>query len=62
MKGKKKNKPDPITQEEAYVEFLRKQIQSENYKAAVSKEEFDKTKAKYDKAKLKLKHLKETKK
>jgi hypothetical protein len=62
MRKKGKVKVDPIEQEEKYVEFLRKQLNSENYKNAVSKEEFDKTKAKYDKAKLKLKHLRESKK
>jgi len=54
----KKKKIDPIEQEEKYVEFLRKRVQSDNYKANVSKEEFEKTKKKYDKAKLKLKFLK----
>ena len=60
--SKKKNKPDPIGQEEKYVEFLRKRLQSDNYKQAVSKEEYEQTKKKYDKAKLKLKMLKEQQK
>lgn len=38
-----------------YIEFLEKRINSKNFKANVSQEEFDKTKAKYDKAKLILK-------
>jgi hypothetical protein len=50
-------KSDPIEQERQYVEFLRKRLDSDNYKANVSKEEYDKTKAKYDKAKLKLRFL-----
>jgi len=57
--SKKKKKSDSIEEEEKYVAFLRKRVQSDNYKSNVSKEEFDKTKAKYDKAKLKLKFLKE---
>ena len=57
-KKKKENSIDKIAHEERYVEFLRKQVQSENYKNDVPKEEFDKTKLKYDKAKLKLRTLK----
>tara|TARA_B110000908_G_C9838993_1_gene264798 strand:- start:219 stop:401 length:183 start_codon:yes stop_codon:yes gene_type:complete len=56
--SKKKQKIDPIESEEKYVEFLRKRVQSDNYKASVDQEEFNKTKAKYDKAKLKLRFLK----
>jgi len=41
-----------------YIEFLKKRIQSKNYKNNVSKEEFQKTKLKYDKAKLILKFYK----
>ena len=48
---------DPIEQETEYVEFLKKRIQSDNYKNNVSKENFKKTKQKYDKAKLKLKMI-----
>ena len=40
-------------QEEQYLAFLKKRLESKNYKSNVSKEEYDKTKAKYDKAKLK---------
>lgn len=57
---RKKPKHDPVEQEEAYVAYLRKQLDSENYKAAVTPEEYKKTKFKYDKAKLKLKYLKDT--
>ncbi len=59
MSKKKQHKIDPIEDEEKYVDFLRKRVQSDNYKASVDKVEFNKTKAKYDKAKLKLKFLKE---
>jgi hypothetical protein len=48
-----------LEHEEKYVELLRKRIQSKNFKENVSKEEFDKTKRKYDKAKLKLKMMRE---
>lgn len=57
---KMKNSIDKIAHEERYVDFLRKKVQSKNYKNNVPKEEFDKTKLKYDKAKLKLRMLKET--
>jgi hypothetical protein len=60
--AKTNHKRDPIEQEEAYVEFLKKRIQSKNYKDSVSSEEFEKEKRKYDKAKLKLKFLRETSK
>ena len=50
---------DALEHEEQYVEFLRKRVQSANFKENVSKEEFDKTKRKYDKAKLKLKMMRE---
>lgn len=53
----KKKKADNAEHEKKYVEFLRKRVQSENYKNNVSDEEFKKTKAKYDKAKLKLKMM-----
>lgn len=55
---KKQNKKEQIEHEEKYVEFLQKRVQSKNFKANVSQEEFDKTRLKYDKAKLKLKMLK----
>ena len=58
MSKKKKLKFDPIEHEENYVAFLKKKLQSENFKQNVSKEEYEKTKKKYDKAKLKLKFLK----
>ena len=56
---KKKKKPKVIIKEtEDYIVFLKKRLDSSNYKANVSKEEYDKTKEKYDKAKLRLKLLK----
>ena len=55
MKKKKVNK---LEHEEQYVEFLRKRLQSKNYKNNVSKEEYEKTQKKYDKAKLVLRMLK----
>lgn len=60
-KKKKLTKEEIILQEEKYVLFLQKKINSDNYKANVSPEELKKEKMKYDKAKLKLKFLKETK-
>ena len=53
-----KKKIDNAEHEEKYVEFLRKRVQSDNYRQNVSKEEFDKTKKKYDNAKLRLKMMK----
>jgi len=37
---------------EEYLVFLQKRLASNNYKTNVSKEEYEKTKEKYDKAKL----------
>jgi len=48
-----------IEQEEQYVQYLKKKLNSENYKDSISKEEYEKEKKKYDKAKLKLKFLKD---
>jgi len=55
-------KKDKITHEEEYVAFLKKRLDSDNFKGNVSPEEFQKTKEKYDKAKFKLKMLKESRK
>lgn len=38
-----------------YMEFLKKRLNSKNYKSGVSTEEYEETKAKYNKAKLILK-------
>lgn len=51
-------KKSTIEQEEAYVAFLQKRLNSANFKANVSSNEYDETKRKYDKAKFKLKMLK----
>lgn len=56
--AKNKNKKSAKQQEEDYVAFLKKRLESSNYKANVSKEEYEKTKQKYEKAKLKLRFLK----
>jgi len=56
-----KMEKDQIKKEEEYVEFLRKRLASKNFLANESKEEIDKTKKKFDKAKLKLKMMKEGK-
>jgi hypothetical protein len=53
-----KKEKDIIKETEQYLEFLKKRLESKNYKANVSEEEFQKTKEKYDKAKLRLKLLK----
>lgn len=58
QKKKKQTKEDKIKHEEAYVAFLRKRLDSENYKNSVSAEEYATTKAKYERAKFKLKMLK----
>ena len=55
----KNKKPKNIVKEtEEYLIFLKKRLDSVNYKSNVSKEEYEKTKEKYDKAKLRLKLLK----
>ena len=43
--------------EEEYIAFLKKRLESQHFKESVSKEEYEKTKMKYDKAKLRLKLL-----
>lgn len=55
--SKKKNKVDKKAQEEQYLVFLKKRLESKNYQANVSKEEYEKTKAKYEKAKVRFKLL-----
>lgn len=52
------NKKQEIEHEEKYVEFLRKRLESKNFKSNVSEEEFDRTVKKYNKAKLRLRFLK----
>lgn len=55
--AKKQSKAEQIAHERNYVDFLKKRVESKNYKNSVSPEEYAKTKEKYDKAKLKLKLL-----
>lgn len=55
---RKLKKKNPIKHEEEYVAFLKKRLDSENYKNNVSKEEYEKTKQKYEKAKFRLKMMK----
>lgn len=59
MKSQKPNLTK-LEQEQQYVAFLKKRLESENYKNNVSAEEYALTKAKYEKAKFKLKMLVET--
>ena len=56
--GKNKKPKDIVKETEEYLIFLKKRLDSANYKSNVSKEEYEKTKEKYDKAKLRLKLLK----
>ena len=53
----KKKKEVTLQQRKDYLAFLEKQLNSENYKKAVTKEEYEKTKQKYDKEKLLIKML-----
>jgi len=55
---KKESKEEKIKQSEMYLIFLKRRLDSTNYKANVSEEEYKKTQAKYDKEKLILKLLK----
>ncbi len=50
-----------IEHETNYVAFLKKRLESENFKANATPEEIELTKKKYDKAKFKLKMLKDSK-
>lgn len=58
MAKQEKNKDKQIEREEEYIEFLKRRLESDNYKTNVSKEEYELTKKKYDKAKFKLRVLK----
>ena len=55
--SKNKNKKSALQQEKEYVAFLKKRLESANYKKNSTPEEFQKTKEKYEKAKLKLRFL-----
>lgn len=54
----KQTKDQQIQHETTYVAFLKKRLESENFKANATAEEIETTKKKYDKAKFKLKMLK----
>ena len=59
MKKKKQiSKKQELDDHLKYIEFLKKRLASKNYKANSTDEEYSKTKAKYDKAKLILKFMK----
>lgn len=51
-------KENKLQHEGQYAEFLKKRLNSEHFKKSVSPEEYEKTKQKYDKAKLKLNMMK----
>ena len=55
---KEDSKERMIKHSEEYIEFLQKRLASENYKASVTEEVYNKTKAKLNKEKLILKFLK----
>lgn len=57
---KKPSRAQLLKQEEDYVNFLKKRLESKNFRNNVSSEEYEKTRLKYEKAKLKLKFLKES--
>lgn len=54
------DKKSPLEKEKDYVEFLKKRLDSNNYKNSVTPEEYELTKKKYDKAKFKLKMMSKT--
>lgn len=56
--AKNKNKKSQREMDEDYLAFLKKRLDSKNYKASVSSQEYEETKKKYDKVKLKLRLLK----
>ena len=59
-KQNKRTKTEIIDEEEKYVIFLKRKLASDNFKANSTVDEYELTKRKYDKAKLKLKFLKES--
>ena len=61
MAKKKTIEKTDLERHEDFVEFLKKKVFSLNYKQNSTEEDYKKTKSKYDKAKLKLKFLKEIK-
>lgn len=55
---KKMSKQHEIRHEEEYIAFLKKRLDSQNFRNNESQEVQEKTKQKYEKAKLKLRLLK----
>jgi hypothetical protein len=51
-------RPTALEHEQQYVEFLRRRLESANWRAQASAEDVAATEKKYDKAKFKLKMLK----
>lgn len=58
MSRNNKNKKSTVQQEQDYVAFLKKRLESSSYRKNVTSEEYEKTKQKYEKAKLKLRFMK----
>lgn len=56
---KKLSKEKEIELEENYVEFLRKKLMSSNYASNATQEEYEKERTKYERAKFKLRVLKD---
>lgn len=57
--SKKPQNKDLLKHEEEYVQFLKKRLESKHFLENESQEEIEKTRYKYDKAKLKLRLMKE---
>lgn len=53
----KLSKSEEIKHEKEYIEFLKKRLNSDNFKKNVSEEEFIKTEEKFKKAKFRLRLL-----
>ena len=53
----KKKLKDELAETERYLAFLKKRLDSKNYKANVSPEEYAKTKEKYERAKFRFRIL-----
>ena len=57
MAKKKGTKKTHVQQTREYVAFLKKRLESKNYKNNSTKDEYEETKAKYEKEKFKLRNL-----
>ena len=57
---KKLSKTEELKNEEEYFLFLQKRLNSENYKANVSEEEYKKTEQKFKNLKFRIRLLKES--